>query len=311
MSHKRPWILDYAVYLAVRLTVCVIQAVPWSWAVAAADGLARLAYRINRRHREVARDNLRAAFPERTDADIDRLVRAVYRHLFLVVMEMIFLPRRMHLATLDRHVDYAVPGDFDRVIGLIGLNRPIIVLTGHFGNWEVLSYVLGLAGYRGGVVARPLDNPYLDRFVHQFRSRTGQTLHAKKGAFDDIQDSLTDGDGLGVLADQDAGPRGVFVDFFGRPASTFKAIALLSLEYRAPILVLAAARASDDLKFTLYVGDMIFPEEYDTAPDAIRAITQRYTTALERIVRNHPDQYFWLHRRWKHQPAARKGKRAA
>lgn len=311
MARQQHWMLDYAVYLAVRLVVCVIQAIPWTWAVAAAEGLAWLAHRLNQRHRQVARDNLRAAFPDLADAEIDRLVRAVYRHLFLVVMEMIFLPRKLHLASLERHVDYAVPGDYDRVIELVGLGRPVILLTGHFGNWEVLSYVLGLAGYRGGVVARPLDNPYLDRFIHQFRSRTGQVLLAKKGSFDDIQDSLAHGDGLGVLADQDAGPRGVFVDFFGRPASTFKAIALLSLEYQAPILVLAAARASDDLRFTLYVGDVIFPEEYAHAADAIRAITQRYTTALERIVRHHPDQYFWLHRRWKHQPAARKGKRAA
>lgn len=311
MTHKRHWLLDYAVYLTVRLVVCVIQALPWSWAVAAAEGLARLVHAVNRRHRLVAFDNLCRAFPDRPKAEIDRLVFDVYRHLFRVIVEMIFLPRKFHLATLDRHIRYARPGDYDRVIELINLDRPILVLTGHFGNWEVLSYVLGLAGYRGGVVARPLDNPYLDRFVHRFRSRTGQTLHAKKGAFEDIQDSLTHGDGLGVLADQDAGPRGVFVDFFGRPASTFKAIALLALEYQAPVLVLAAARTPGELCFTLHIGDLIFPEEYAGHSDPVRAITQRYTTALERIVRLYPEQYFWLHRRWKHQPAERRARRAA
>jgi KDO2-lipid IV(A) lauroyltransferase len=122
---------------------------------------------------------------------------------------------------------------------------------------------------------------------------------------------LRQGIGLGIVGDQDAGPRGLFVDFFGRPASTFKSIALLSLEYWAPILVFGAARVGQPMQYVIYFEDVILPEEYAGHPDATRAITQRYTRALEAMVRRHPEQYFWLHRRWKHQPQARKGKQAA
>jgi KDO2-lipid IV(A) lauroyltransferase len=185
------------------------------------------------------------------------------------------------------------------------------VLTGHFGNWEILSYVTGLVGFRGGIVARRLDNPYLDRFLGHFRRRTGLALLDKHADYGRMLDLLAQGQGIGLLGDQDAGPRGLFVDFFGRPASTFKSIALLSLEYSAPIFVFGAARVGQPMRYRIYLEDLILPEEYAGAPDAARAITLRYTRALERLVRRHPEQYFWLHRRWKHQPVARKSRRAA
>jgi Kdo2-lipid IVA lauroyltransferase/acyltransferase len=103
----------------------------------------------------------------------------------------------------------------------------------------------------------------------------------------------------------------VFVDFFGRPASTFKSIALLSLTYSAPILVMGAARVSVPMGYQIYLEDVILPEHYAGHSDAVRAITQRYTAALEQMVRRHPEQYFWLHRRWKHAPPARKSQKAA
>src|SRR4051812_24445924 len=149
MARLRRWLFDYAVYLVVRVLVCALQAVPWSWAKAFADGLAWLAYRIDHRHRTVAVDNLTCAYPAMTPEEVDATVRAVYRHCFRVMVEMVVLPRKFRPGTIDDYVRYAVPGDYDRVIGLLGLGRPIIVLTGHFGNWEVLSYTLGLLGYRG------------------------------------------------------------------------------------------------------------------------------------------------------------------
>jgi len=106
---------------------------------------------------------------------------------------------------------------------------------------------------------------------------------------------------LGLVGDQNAGPRGLFVDFLGRPASTFKSIAVLSLRYGAPILVLGAARVGHPLRYVIYLEDTVLPEDYEGRPDATRAITLRYTQALERLIRRHPEQYFWLHRRWKHQ----------
>ena len=168
-----------------------------------------------------------------------------------------------------------------------------------------------MGGCRGGIVLRRLDNPYLDRFLASFRSKTGLTLLDKSRDYRRILDIISRGGGLGMVGDQDAGPRGLFVNFFGRPASTFKSIALLSLEYGAPILVLGAARVGHPMMYRIYLEDVVLPEDHAARPDAAREITRRYTQALERMVRRHPEQYFWLHRRWKSQPAARKGREAA
>jgi len=101
------------------------------------------------------------------------------------------------------------------------------------------------------------------------------------------------------------------VDFFGRPASTHKAVALLALEYNVPMLVIGTPRVGEPMKYQVVAEELILPEEYEGKAEAVRAMTQRFTTALERIVRRFPEQYFWLHRRWKHQPAPPKTKRAA
>ncbi len=98
-------------------------------------------------------------------------------------------------------------------------NRPMIFLTGHYGNWELAGYLFGMFGFPTVSVARPLDNVYLDRFLRSFRERTGQTLIPKTGGFDQMVEVLRDNRVLSFLADQDAGQRGLFVDFFGRPAS--------------------------------------------------------------------------------------------
>src|SRR5262249_22765930 len=129
--------------------------------------------------------------------------------------------------------------------------------------------------------------------------------------FDQMLAVLAQGGALGTLADQDAGQRGLFVDFFGRPASTHKAIALLALEYRVPILVVGVPRVGPGLRYRVLIADLIYPEEYEGRPDGVGGIAGGFTTGLEQLVRQYPEQYFGLHRRWKHQPAPRKGKKAA
>ncbi len=311
MAKRRSRVTDFAVYLLVRAVVCLVQALTWHGALKLADGLGRLAYRLNRRHRLVALDNLGHAFADLDEPARDALVRAVYRHFAMVVVEMIRMPRVLNRSTLGAFVHYADPDDLARVLGFVRGGRSLMVLSGHFGNWEILSYATGLSGCRGGVVTRRLDNPYLDRFLADFRRKTGLTLLDKNADYARILDTLAGSGSLGMVGDQDAGPRGLFVHFFGRPASTFKSIALLSQEYEAPILVLGAARVAAPMQYRVYLEDVILPEDYAGQADASRAITQRYTDALERLVRRHPEQYFWLHRRWKHQPQARQTRKAA
>jgi KDO2-lipid IV(A) lauroyltransferase len=309
MAKLRSKVKDYLVYLAVRVVLCVVQALSHRAACRLAAGLAWLAYHINRRHRLVAHDNLKQAFPGQYDDQArDQLVRAVYRHFCTLLVEMAHLPRTLHPQNWRRHLTLMN----GRVIvdGLLS-GRPLLLVTGHFGNWEMGGYALGLLGFTTHAIARPLDNPLLDDFLRRFRERTGQKVLAKHGDFDQVQALLDRGGVLATLADQDAGQRGLFVEFFGRPASTHKAVALMALQYKVPLVVIGTPKVGEPMQYHIVSEDLIRPEEYADRPDAVRAMTQRFTSALERIVRRHPEQYFWLHRRWKHQPQARKGKKAA
>jgi KDO2-lipid IV(A) lauroyltransferase len=306
-------VADYLVYLLVRVVVCVLQALPFARACQLAEALAWLARLVNRRHRLVALDNLHQAFPGAyTEAEMEALVAAVYRHFCLMLVEIIHLSRLLHVCNWKSVLGYAGPEDGERMMSALLSGRPLMMVTGHFGNWEVSNFVLGLLGLPTAVVVRPLDNPFLDRYLKKFRESTGQKMLAKTGDFEQIEGVLAQGGILGTLGDQDAGPKGPFVEFFGRPASTNKAVALLSLEHSVPLVVIATARVSErPLRFRVYVEEVVWPEEHAREPGAVTAITQRFTAALERIIRRHPEQYFWLHRRWKHQPQARKAKRAA
>jgi KDO2-lipid IV(A) lauroyltransferase len=312
MSKPRSAVVDFTVYLVIRVVVCVLQGMSLHMASKVAAGLAWLAYRIDRRHREVAHENIRLAFPgQYSDAQIDQIVRAVYRHFCTVIVEIVHIPRRLHLNNWPQHMELATGASGRKFTDMLLKDRPLVLVTGHFGNWELSGYIFGLLGYKVYAIARPLDNPYVDAYLRRFREATGQKVLAKKGDFDRIQEVLATGGILGTLGDQDAGPRGMFVDFFGRPASTHKAIALLSLEHNVPLCIAGAARKGEPLDYCGIVEDMIFPEQYHGQPDAVRAITQRLTTALERLVRRYPEQYFWLHRRWKHQPVRAQRRQAA
>jgi KDO2-lipid IV(A) lauroyltransferase len=303
----RHWLADFAVYAAVRAVICVIQALPLRAALGFGRCLAIVAYRVDKRHREVARENLRHAFPERcADPEAcDRLVRACYTHFCTMVIELGVIARRMYMYTWRSLV---TPVHFERAVVTVLAGRPVLLVTPHFGNWEVAGYVTGVIGLKVAAIARDLDNPYLDRFLRKFRQKTGQTILSKTGDFDRITAVLTAGGIIGTLGDQDAGPKGLFVDFFGRPASTHKAVALLALEHDALMLVVGVARVGT-MRFSLEIEEVIDPREYaGRRPDAVRAITERFTRAFERLVRRHPEQYFWLHRRWKHRPPVRKAR---
>jgi KDO2-lipid IV(A) lauroyltransferase len=277
-----------------------------------AAALAWLLYHVDRRHRLVAHDNLRHAFPNLDERRRDEMVRAVYCHFCTLLIEIIHLPRRMHPNNWRQLLE--LEGGRQIVDALLS-GRPLLIVTGHLGNWEMAGYALGLFGFTTHAIARELDNPYLDRFLRNFRERTGQRVVNKNGDFDKIQAVLASAGVLATLGDQDAGQRGQFVDFFGRPASTHKAVSLLALEYNVPMLVTGTLRDSsgriEERKYRVVVADLILPEEYEGRPDAVKALTERFTAALECLVRRAPEQYFWLHRRWKHQPAPRKKQRAA
>lgn len=302
MEAKRKLILDFMVYLAVRAVIAVLQALPIGVAEWLAESLAWFAYHLDRRHREVALANLRQAYPAMGEQQLNRLVFSTYRHFCLMVVEMVFLPRKLHAHTWRDYLDLA-PGRI--VVRALLSGRPTLVVTGHYGNWEMAGYALALFGFKSYAIARPLDNPFLDDLVRRFRQKTGQQLLNKKGDFERTEQILKDGGILCTLGDQDAGQGGLFVDFFGRPASTHKAIALLAMHHDALILVTAARRLNKTMRYRLEASEVIDPRTFVDQPGGVKQLTQAFTSAFEQIVRLDPTQYLWLHRRWKSAPKAK------
>ncbi len=297
---RRAWI-DFLTYLAIRFVVAFAQMLSIEQSYALARFLGWILYRADARHRKVGFDNLTQAFgDEYTEAERDQIVRGVYRHFCMMLMEILHTPRKLHLENWRDRVELA--GLAPIMDHMISGSRPLIVITGHYGNWELAGFLFGMFGFPTVAVARTLDNPYLERYLRAFRERTGQSLIPKTGGFEQMIEVLQSKRTLTFLADQDAGQRGVFVDFFGHPASTHKAIALLAIEHKAPIAVGVARRIGPGFRYELRCEAIIDPSELSGSADDVRILTQRFTTALERLIRQDPTQYLWLHRRWKHQP---------
>ncbi len=304
MKRRRRPAVDYLVYLAVRVMVALAQAMSVEESYAFARFLAAVLYRLDRRHRAVGMENLKSAFGARyTEAERDAIVRGVYQHFCMMMMELLHIPRKLHRSTWRDQITLV---GHEKVVDRLLRGGPVIMLTGHFGNWELAGYLFGVFGFPPNSVARTLDNPYLDRFLRSFRERTGQKLIPKSGGYDQMLHVLRTGGVLSFLADQDAGQNGLYVDFFGRPASTHKAIALLAIEHNAPVVVGYARRVGPGFHYEIGCPEIIEPSEWTGTADDLRLLTQRYTTALEQIVRRDPEQYLWLHRRWKHQPRKRR-----
>lgn len=312
-----PSVRHWVEYLLFRLAACAVASLPVRTSVRLAELLAFIVHRLlpgrlTRRH--VARENLRTAFGDKlTDAEADRLIYGMWLHLFRMIVEIVQLPRKTRLYNLTDFMHYRNRLASTRAVCS---GRPVIFLSGHFGNWEVANTVFGLFGFPMGVVARDLDNPLLHRWFARFRQHTGHRLISKKGGSGEMTELLQRRGNLALLCDQDAGERGLFVPFFGREASTFKSIALVALQYNAVLAVGYARRLPDDfenarwVRFELGVEDVIDPAAID-ASDPVREITLRYTQALERVIRLAPEQYFWVHRRWKSRPAVRRRTRTA
>lgn len=262
---------------------------------------------------QVAFENIRCALgDEYPPPEIELIIERMWVHLFRLVAEMIQFPRKLHRENFREVISFR-----NRSAAAAALNsgRPVFMLSGHFGNWEATTATFGMFGYPMGIVARKLDNPYLHKWFVQTREVTGHRLLLKKGSWDGISDVLNVGGNLGLLCDQDAGKRGVFVDFFGKPASTFRSIALMAIESKALIVMGYGARLPNDFENARWVQFQVGCETViDTtrleSDDEVREVTEQFTQALEQVVRRHPEQYFWVHRRWKTLPREKKSRNA-
>jgi KDO2-lipid IV(A) lauroyltransferase len=296
LLQKAIWFLQYA---ALRLVEMLLQCFPIEWNLMTARLAGSILYRLDRRHRERALENLRASCPGAAEETLRRVARRSCEHLIMVGAEVLCLPRLMQFNRFLEYVDISqCLESFQHIAG----GKPAILVTGHFGNWEMVGYSMAAMGFPATSVARPLDNPYLNAYILRLRERTGQKILFKEGMTEEALADLRRGRPLAFIADQDAGRRGFFVNFFGRKASAYKSIAYLAMEENIPIFVGGAYRDGPGFHYRLVMTDRIDPAEYPRGIDGAVAITERYTAGIEKAVRLAPDQYLWVHRRWKTRP---------
>ncbi len=252
------------------------------------------------RHYDRAVAHLTAALGDRYNIQqIRRMAQRCLESVTMFAVEVICLPRMLTASSWSRYVRLT---DFDDALDLILSGRGLILVTGHYGSFELMGHLLANLGLDVAAVMRPLDNVYLNRFVVVSRRTHGLALLDKKGAMARAEELLREGALLCFIGDQDAGRKGLFVDFFGRPASTYKSIALLAISTNAPVVVGYARRRGQRALYEVGVKQIIYPEQWEEQDDPIRWITQAYTAAIEAVVREEPEQYLWIHRRWKTKP---------
>ena len=222
---RRAW-LDFLVYLVVRMLVCVVQSLSVPACAVCCRWLATLSASILKIRRRVVEENLQLAFPEMSVAERKAIAWRMWEHLFLLLVEIAHAPRKIHDTNWREYVTFHnhVP-----LVEALLSDRPTVIVCGHYGNFELSGVTMGILGFPSFTIARTLDNPYLDRYINKFRGCRGQYILPKNGSAPQIDALLERGGTLVFLADQHAGPKGCWVDFFGRPASTHKAIGLFSL----------------------------------------------------------------------------------
>jgi len=283
--------LEYALVQAVRTLVRLLPG-PLSRALGTAIGLTF--YIVDGAHRRVAIRQLQAAFPRRSEAECRAIARATFMHfgrLLVALLEFSTLtPEAMR-----RRVEYE--GEERIRDGLAG-GKGVIIITGHFGFWEIQGMAHALVLPPMSVLARPLDNPYLHDLLERTRRSTGNAVIYRRGAIRRVMRALNNNEVVAILIDQHIQPAdAVRVDFFDRPVATTAAVATLALRTGAP-LVPAFALPLPGGRYRLVYDTPVELPAPDVA-DPVRELTQRCTDVLEMYVRRHPHLWLWMHRRWR------------
>jgi len=289
---------DGAVFATARCAMSMLQMLPWRRGREMAGWCGDLFYLLDRPERKrLAAANLRKAFPGMTGPASRALLRQVYSGAaqgLLDALQFIRLAGRRPDADLFEFEGFE---PLEKLRGESG----IVFATAHFGAWEVAGAALPRGGYPVWSMMRGFRNTFADKHIRDMRRATGARMLEKHGALRHIIRLLRQGEHVALLIDQDARRHGIFVEFFGRPACTTPAPASLALRTGAPIAFGYARRIGPE-RFRIVIDDVIVPnQDADTQQEILR-ITQRLTSDLERLVREHPTEWLWLHRRWKTKP---------
>jgi KDO2-lipid IV(A) lauroyltransferase len=287
------------IYGAIRAGVAVLRLWPRALVPALATVLGRLAALLAVRERRRADAQLAAAMPALAAGDRRRIVRDMFVHLARSALEMLHLPAILE----DPDATLLTPEVRQVWDEALAEGRGVVAVTGHIGNWELVAQVLARAGYPVSTIAKPLYDPRLTRWIDAERSAFG--LHViwrgnSRGARDMLR-VFRQGGILALLIDQDTRVEGAFVPFFGQPAHTSTAPATLARRFGAPVVVGWGHRRGD--RHCLHFERLEYPVTEDAAADALE-LTARLSARLEAAIREVPEQWVWLHARWKQHPPA-------
>lgn len=266
---------------------------PLGFSYGLARFLGNFANHVLRYRRQVVMDNLHIAFGREMDESRLAEIRAEsYRQIAMAFVELLISPK---LHNQIRHI--LEPKHFSLIQRLLQQGKGLITISGHLGNWELQGAAAATAMSEPFTVAAvQQSNPYIDRFITRRRNDMGMQVAGTKAAMKLLLKSLKNRQAIGLVADQNAGRDAVFVDFFGKIAATQPGPAQLALKFGAPMVVGAAIRTGPG-QFKVLSQQVEIRED-----DNVESLTQRHVKILEKFIRQYPEQYFWLHRRWKTRP---------
>jgi KDO2-lipid IV(A) lauroyltransferase len=296
---KRGKVQTWVEYAVARAIFGGLSMMPASWAMKTGRQLGRVAYIAAGHLRRTGDRNLKLAFPEKTEDERQQLLRECFAGL----------GRQLGLFSKFAGADRQKLLDLTRWEGLEHLaaakakNKPVILFTGHVGAWELSSFGLSLRGSPLSFLVRRIDNPKVEELVDRTRMRFGNQSVDKRGAARPMLNILRSGGTLGLLVDLNTlDEEAIFVDFFGVPASTTFMVAKLALRTDATVLPIFVPWDNDSGKFLVHILPEVDVERTGEEEDVVRELTAHLTQVVENYIRRYPDQWLWIHKRWKTRP---------
>ena len=300
-ARKGP-LIAIAEYLPARSLQVALRLLPRRGALAIGRWLGLIAWALDSRHRKVALENLSACLPEAAadPAVAARIARRCFAHFGAVAVDCLLLPSR-RISDVE---DLAVWKGLEHLKAAHLKGKGVLVTSGHLGNWEIVALLQGWAGWPMAMVTRPLDNPLLERLLARGRIASGNAIIHKRQAVRKVLRALRDGWCIALVIDQDFPEADrVFVDFFGRAASAAPTLGLIALRTGAPVVPVMSRLLPDGRYEIEYLPALQARGSGDREADVID-IMSRCTALLEQTIRSHPEQWLWMHRRFKTRPRA-------
>jgi KDO2-lipid IV(A) lauroyltransferase len=290
--------IEYAVF---RIAFGLFAALPWNVASRIGAWLGELFYLLDVRDRRVALLNLSIAFPEKSLAERRRILRSSCRNLGRMVAEFCHLPQ-LDAEKLSALVHFADRAVWEQAVARAS-EQGAVILTAHFGNWELLAYAQGLLGHPVTLVHRPMHNRLFDEAITQVRIKPGTRAIKKKAAAKEALRALKRHDILVIPSDQNQTRSvGVFVDFFGKPACTTPGVARLAMLTGAPVYPVFMVREGESNRHRIEMQPEVEMVRSGDRDADIIANTQRCSDVIEAMIRRYPEQWIWFHKRWKTRP---------